>query len=319
MRQAFPRQVNTEDEIVIPDTTAQVGVSDVRQALFAQSVKKAPGLDKLGFNALRLLWQWDLNRLVALVRGRLHAGYHPPCWKLAKGILLRKQDKPIYTVAKAYRVISLLSCLGKVVEKVAATWIASHSERKEVFHHGQFGCRHGRSTSDAVASLVSTVEDAWKHKQIVLTLLLDIKGAFDRVNKQRLLKRLIEVGIAGSIVRWVDSSLSDRRAMLVIDGRTGDTHDIQAGLPQGSPASPVLFVFSISAIFSWLEERHISMQAISFIDDMGLVLRCHDLEEGTGVLENIARSAVESGDSNKVEFEISKTEVNLFSRRDKVL
>jgi hypothetical protein len=84
---------------------------------------------------------------------------------------------------------------------------------------------------------------------VVLTLLLDIKGAFDRVNKQRLLKRMIEVGIAGNIVRWVNSFLSDRRAMLVIDGRTGENHDIQAGLSQGSPASLVLLILSISAIF----------------------------------------------------------------------
>ena len=61
---------------------------------------------------------------------------------------------------------------------------------------------------------------------MVLTLLLDIKGAFDRVNKRQLLERMIEVGIAGNIVRWVDSFLSDRRAMLVIDGRAGKTHDI---------------------------------------------------------------------------------------------
>ena len=43
--------------------------------------------------------------------------------------------------------------------------------------------------------------------------------------------RMIEVGIAGNIVRWVDSFLSDRRAMLVIDGRTGETRSMQAGLP----------------------------------------------------------------------------------------
>jgi hypothetical protein len=61
---------------------------------------------------------------------------------------------------------------------------------------------------------------------MVLTLLLDIKGAFDQVNKRQLLERMIEVGIAGNIVRWVDSFLSDRRAMLVIDGRAGKTHDI---------------------------------------------------------------------------------------------
>jgi hypothetical protein len=107
--------------------------------------------------------------------------------------------------------------------------------------------------------------------------------------------------------------------MLVVDGRTGKTHDIQAGLPQGSPASPVLFNLSISAIFQWLEEKHPTMEAISFVDDIGLVLRCNDLEQGTRELESIARHAVEWGDSNKVEFEISKTEVILFSRQGKVL
>lgn len=319
MKQAFPRQETTDEEIVIPNTTARVGAREVREALFAQSIKKAPGIDKLGFRALRLLWLWDEDRVVALVRGCITSGYHPRVWKTAKGILLRKQGKPTYAVAKAYRAISLLSCLGKVVEKVAATLIASYCETEGVFHQGQFGCRHGRSTSDAVAKLISFVEDAWERKQMVLTLLLDIKGAFDRVNKQQLLKRMIEVGIAGNIIRWVGSFLSDRQAMLVIDGRTGKTHDIQAGLPQGSPVSPVLFILSISAMFPYLTESHPDVESISFVDDIGLALKCSDLGEGVRGIESIARHAVEWGDDHQVEFEIGKTEILVFSKRRKVL
>jgi hypothetical protein len=77
-----------------------------------------------------------------------------------------------------------------------------------------------------VAQLVAKVENAWSQKRVGLALLLDFKGAFDRVNKQKLIRRMIQVGIAGNIVRWVDSFLSDRRAMLVIDGRTGETRSI---------------------------------------------------------------------------------------------
>jgi hypothetical protein len=98
--------------------------------------------------------------MVAIVQGCIRLGHHPRVWKTAKGILLRKQGKPSYAIAKAYRVISLLSCLGKVVEKVAAIWIASYCEINGVFYRGQFGCRHGRSTADAVAKLVTFVEDA---------------------------------------------------------------------------------------------------------------------------------------------------------------
>ena len=163
------------------------------------------------------------------------------------------------------------------------------------------------------------VEDAWQRKQIVLTLLLDIKGAFDRVNKRQLLERMIKVSIAGNIVRWVDSFLSDRRAMLVIDGRAGKTHDIQAGLPQGSPASPVLFILSISAMFPYLTEKHPDVESISFVDDMDFALRCGDMDDRIEKLESVAQHALDWGRNNKVEFEISKTEVLDFSKRRKVL
>jgi hypothetical protein len=118
-----------------------------------------------------------------------------------------------------------------VVERVVATQIASFCETSEVFHQGQFVCRRGRGTLDAIAQLVTKVEHAWRNKRTALTLLLDIKGAFDRVNKEKLLKQMVHVSIAGNIIRWVDSFLSDRRAILVIDGRTGETRDIQADLP----------------------------------------------------------------------------------------
>jgi retron-type reverse transcriptase len=172
-----------------------------------------------------------------------------------------------------------------VVEKAIATWIASFREREKIIHKGQFGYRRGRGTSAAVAQLVAKVEKAWSTKRTALALLLDVKGAFDTVDKTQLLKRVIQAGIVGNIVRWVDSFLSTRRAMLVIDGRTGDTPAIQAGLPQGSPVSPVLFILSISALFQWLEARHSALQAVSFVDDIGLVIECDELEDGVTQLE----------------------------------
>jgi hypothetical protein len=61
------------------------------------------------------------------------------------------------------------------------------------------------------------------------------------------------------------------------------------------------------------------LQAISFVDDMGLVVECSELGEGTRQLERIAGDAMRWGLDNKVEFEVSKTEVLVFSKRRKVL
>jgi hypothetical protein len=107
--------------------------------------------------------------------------------------------------------------------------------------------------------------------------------------------------------------------MLVIDRRTGETRVIQAGLPQGSLVLPVLFILSVSALSPWLEDRHSTLQAVSFVDDIGLVIECDELEEGATRLARIARDTMQWGSDNKVEFEVSKTEVLLFSRRRKVV
>jgi hypothetical protein len=53
----------------------------------------------------------------------------------------------------------------------------------------------------AVAQLIAKVENAWGQKRVALALLLDVKDAFDGVNKQRLIGRMIQVGIAGNIMR----------------------------------------------------------------------------------------------------------------------
>jgi hypothetical protein len=97
-------------------------------APFDQSVKKAPGPDRLGFKAMRLLWVWDAPRINAIVKMSFRLGVHPRVWKEAKGVAIPKPNKPDYGVAKAYRVITLLNCLGKVVEKVAANAIAEQCE-----------------------------------------------------------------------------------------------------------------------------------------------------------------------------------------------
>jgi hypothetical protein len=67
MAQAFPPQPSSEENVEIPNTSVKVSVDDIRVALFEQSVKKAPGVDGISFKAVRLLWRWAEDRIVALI------------------------------------------------------------------------------------------------------------------------------------------------------------------------------------------------------------------------------------------------------------
>jgi len=66
----------------------------------------------------------------------------------------------MYSKAKSYRVISLLNCLDKVVEKVVATMISEHCGREGTLHPGQNGsCK--RSAVDVVGVLMAEVQHTW--------------------------------------------------------------------------------------------------------------------------------------------------------------
>jgi hypothetical protein len=157
----------------------------MRKAIFSTFGKKAPGPDGIGASVIRLLWEWEPARITALVRASIRLGAHSKSWKVAKGVTIPKPGKDDYTKAKSYRMISLLNCLGKVVEKVVATMLADHCERKGTFHPGQYGSRRNRSAVDAVGVLMSKAQEAWSRKKVAGALCMDVEAAFPSVAKER--------------------------------------------------------------------------------------------------------------------------------------
>lgn len=176
--QAFPRQPEEDIPIVDGDYNSYIDLAteeEIQYSLFTQSTKKTPGKSLINFTILRLIWEWDSSYIVHIIQACIKLGYQPICWKTAKGILLRKQGKD-RGLAKSYRVISLLECLGKVMEKVVATKLANYSEH--FLYPTQFGSRKHRSTLDALFHLIDYTERAWKGKDLAAALFMDVKGAF---------------------------------------------------------------------------------------------------------------------------------------------
>lgn len=103
-----------------PEGTAHQRIDEdkVRRAQFDQSQKKVPGSDRLNFSTLRLLWKWDTRRITVIIHRSIPSGNHPRAWKRAKRFMLRKKNMLDYTTVKSYSVISLLSCLDKICQKV---------------------------------------------------------------------------------------------------------------------------------------------------------------------------------------------------------
>ena len=154
--ESFPPNDSDKYYELPPAASAHTRVAEqaAERALFSQSVKKAPGPDKLSFGAIRLLWKWDKTRIIRLRRVAICTGRHPAEWKRASGVVICKLGKDDYTKLKAYRSLSLLSCMGKLIEKVSAELLSEEAERRGLLSDGQFGSRKGRSAIDAAAIMV---------------------------------------------------------------------------------------------------------------------------------------------------------------------
>ena len=143
---------------------------------------------------------------------------------------------------------------------------------------------------------------------------MDLKGAFDHFSKGQLLTRIIELGIDGDLVTWTGSFLTDRKVQLVIDGHDNKEREIETGIPQGSPVSPILFLIYISGVFNKISETSPWVTSLSFVDDLGFIASGSSVKEIVGSLEKFAKEVIEWGKQNAVTYDISKTEAVLFSK-----
>ena len=216
--------------------------------------KTAPGQSGHTWTVLKWAWEADADHIVELLAACVRAGHHPRQWKEAIVCVIPKQGRADYTLAKNFHPISLLKCLGKLLEKVIARLIYQDMAKHSLIPTAQFRGRNASSTLDAGLTLVHDIQSA--HQACLYTglLLFDIQGYFDHVNHERLVQILADLGFAQELVSWCRSFLKDRMVRLRFNGRTADSVDFVVGTPQGSPVSPVLSTIYTSPLLHKMKD-----------------------------------------------------------------
>ena len=133
----------------------------------------------------------------------------------------------------------------------------------------QFGSRDYHCATDAAMVLVHTAQQGLTTGHPVATLLFDIQGFFDNINRDRVIHIFDILGFPLELVRWVESFLSDRTLALHFNGWASALFEALNGTPQGSPLSPILSVVYTIPLLR-LAERWVWLMLSLYVDDGNL-------------------------------------------------
>ncbi|MBJ3377398.1 reverse transcriptase family protein, partial [Salmonella enterica subsp. enterica serovar Typhimurium] len=140
-----------------------------------------------------------------------------------------------------YRPISLLPCLGKILERLFDRHLQSFLETNHVIQNEQFGFRPGHSTPQQLVRVTENIHQGFEVGGKTAILLLDIEKAFDRLWVRGLMLKCVSLNMPRWMMLFVYSFLSYRKFKVQINADLSDEKCVRAGVPQGSVLGPKLF------------------------------------------------------------------------------
>ena len=229
-----------------------------------------------------------LTALAELYTTSLNSGKLQRAWKEAKIVPIPKKGKD------AIRPISLLPVQCKLMEKIMLQrirWITAP-------HHARaMGLKPASGTRDAIPTLVhdlSACNSSTRRK--AATVYLDLKQAFELVQKNAILHELVDAGgISGKMLKWCEDFLTNRQAHLSFQGANSTTRDFENGTPQGSTLSPCFFNYAMNVFLKLQLPPGVKM--LTYADDIVLYCDTHSnpIKQLQTALDLLTQAATDAG------------------------
>ena len=266
-----------------------VSVDEFDKNLARCKNKSAAGHDGISYHLLKKVPDETKKSLCQVFSDAIRLGYFPKLWKSAIVKVIPKPNKDT-KFAKNFRPISLLSCVGKILERIIASRLSLHMETNKMFANSQSGFRRKHMTSEQLLRLSEASHTAFKKQQTTAALFLDAEAAFDRCWHSGIRFKLKKnLNLPDRIIRLLSSFLTDRTLKVLYEGCYSQSVTLNAGTPQGSPLSPLIYIIFVN---DYPDEIQNMSSVSQFADDTALwtsayteSFAIHKLQKSLNLLE----------------------------------
>ena len=164
---------------------------------------------------------------------------------------------------------------------------------------------------DALLELTERIHKAWKQQKVFSAIFLDVAGTFNNVHHTWLLHNLRMRWIPTSLVNWLGSFLEERTTKLHFNRKASEEIRTPAGVPQGSPLSPLLYMYYNAGLVTHTRPDDL---ALGFIDDIVYGTAGRTDKGNSAKLKRIIGKADEWRKQHGAQFEESKYVLVHFTR-----
>lgn len=310
-------KMESEEMALGPDLQMEAGESvppispeELIKNLRNTNSKSAPGPDSISYLMLKKGGSNLINAICTVFNILLLLGHFPAKWKEVKVKMLHKVGKSKVQV-KNYRPISLSSCLGKLFESCVRLRFQAKLSRIRVENIFQSAYKNKRSTQENILKLVEDVVNAFNSRGCVVSVYLDIAGAFDCVWQRGLLYKILSWGIGVKLARLVFSFLKGRSLIVNVGKQKSRKVSMEAGTPQGAVLSPVLFNCYVDDLAKLIPKGVCISQ---YADDICLWLKSRDVKNGERLMQEALNITAKWASKWRIKMEPSKSSSVLFSK-----
>ena len=168
----------------------------------------------------------------------------PDNWKKEVGVPLQKVEDP--KNEDDLRVISLTSFFSKILESFVIDWLMFYIG--DQIDPKQFGGLKGNSISHYLIELLNFILHNQDYNEPVAVLLcaIDFSKAFNRIDHNKLITKLSDMGTPGWLLNIVSGFLMERTMVVKVNGTTSRSKLMPGGGPQGTLLGLFLFLILIN-------------------------------------------------------------------------
>ena len=254
------------------DGMYEFDMDEVKDAVRRMSVGKAPGMDGISNRMIKSVFRAIPLYVKAMYDGCLNEGVFPKEWKEARVVTLLKGPDKDKIQPRSYRPISLLSGLGKVLERMLVGRLMKCMEGK--WNESQFGFMEGKGTEDAMERMRQIVsQDGNKY---VAGGFVDFKGAFDFILWRYVLERLRVAGCANEELRIWHDYFKDRWVCMY-NSMDEVRKKVARGCPQGSIGGPPIWNLGLNELLDELSGMNV--RVIAYADDVLVLVGANTRKE----------------------------------------